>query len=225
MSIKKLLAATFAAASAFAAAQAATFTCDSSGDSNTLYCLESADGATLDTRISFLLTSLSAGSATFSVSVNNASFGPGQNTFMSFGIDVVSPTLTGASATGIWDAGTGVTLAGAQKVDLCVYSANKCAGGSINSGLGEGLISTFSLTLNTSGNFLTSGVTFNSPFSAKWQGVGLSGQSYETNDGCFGTADCGSTTTNVPEPGTLALVGLALLGAGVSRRRLAARAA
>ena len=108
--------------------------------------------------------------------MTNASSGPGQNAFMAFGIDVVSPALTGATATGMWDAGMNVTLAGSQKVDLCVYGANNCAGGGIGSGLAEGLASSFTLSLSTSGNFLTSGVTFTSPYSAKWQGVNTVGK-------------------------------------------------
>lgn len=211
--------ASLAASSLIGAAQAASVTFDSTGDSSTLYFLESVDGATLDTRIAFSLSSLSTSTAVFSVTVSNASSGPGQNAFMSFGIDVVSPTLTGASASGIWDAATGVTLAGSQKVDLCVYAANNCAGGSIGQGLAEGGLSAFSLTLTTTGNFLSGGVTFNSPFSAKWQGVGLSGESYETREGCFGSADCGGGGNQVPEPASAALVGLALLGVHAARRR------
>ncbi|MFY9510694.1 MAG: cistern family PEP-CTERM protein, partial [Rubrivivax sp.] len=201
------------------AAQASTVTFDSIGDASTLHFNATVDGATLDTSFAFTLTSLTASTVQFAVHALNNSSGPGQNVFMSMGIDVVSPALTGATASDIWSAGLKVVLPGSQKVDLCVYAAQNCAGGAIGQGLAEGGTSDFTLTLTTAGSFLTSGVSFLSPYSAKWQGVGLSGDSYETASGCFGN-NCGGggTETSVPEPMSLALVGIVLLGAAAARR-------
>lgn len=218
MTLKKVAAAIALTLGAWGGAQAAAVTFDALGDASTLYFNASADGATLNTSFAFTLTGLSTGIATFAVHAVNASSGPGANVFMSMGIDVVAPTLTGADANGIWDAGLDRILPGSQRVDLCVYAGGLCAGGAVFSGLGEGEISDFTLTLTTAGDFLADGLTFTSPYSAKWQSVGRTGDSYETTGGCFGSPTCGGV---VPEPMSLALVSLALLGAAVARRRQA----
>lgn len=207
-------------------AGAASLTFGSVGSSGALLFQTTRDGATLSSKASFTLSSLTATSATFAVTVANNSSGPGQNALMSFGIDVVSPKLTGVSDTSsVWDTVLADTLPGFQKVDLCLFASNGCSGGNINDGLAEGGSSSFNMTLTTAGSF-SSGITFTSPYGIKFQDVGTVGKSYEFAGCIEGTTGCGGGgggSNQVPEPGSLALVGLAALGLAAAQRRRSAR--
>ncbi|MEK8051598.1 cistern family PEP-CTERM protein [Ideonella sp. DXS22W] len=216
-----------AAAALAGSAQAADLNFASVSSSGTLLFQTVRDGATLNASANFVLTALTATSATFNVTIANNSSGPGQNTLTALGIDVVSPTLTGVTDTsGTWDSVLNDTLPTLKRVDLCVYTSNGCSGGDIGDGMAEGGSSSFRMTLTTAGNFTTNGVTFTSPYGAKFQGVGNTGKSYEFAGCISGTTGCGGGggggQNQVPEPGSVFLAGLALLGMGTAtamRRR------
>jgi len=212
-------------------AQAAAVMFSAPTDTATLLFSGSQDGATLQASVKLTLTNWTATSATFAAIVNNTSFGPGQNVLMAFGITAVSPTLNGASTnTAAWGAELDTNFPSFQNIDLCVMTGNNCAGGSINGGIGMNATSSFNLTLTTDAthNFMTSGISFISPYSIKFQGVGTTGNSIEFAGCVASTAGCGGGGGgggaggggDVPEPNALLLIGVAALAAGLSRRVL-----
>jgi len=186
-----------------------------------------ADGAHITTTVTYDLTSISGTQAQFDVTIQNttATSEPGTNRIVSFGVDVVTPTLTGASATnslptaGEWDATVTTNFPGFQSVDLCSYAGPNCSGGS-SEGVAEGQTDTFHLTLL--GDFASAtpspSVTFQSPFPGKFQAVGTAGRSFEV-DACTGCEPTPVPDEGLPEPGTLALLALGVLGIYATGRR------
>lgn len=176
------------------------------------------DGATINAGVTFSLSSMSAGSAVFNVTAVNNSSGAGTNRLVSFGIDTITPDLTGASVTNPagtvnWTASIGRDAhmsGGFGRIDLCIWAGSNCTGGG-NSGLREGVTDTFRLTLL--GDFSGGSITFTEPYIGRFQSVGVAGRSYTLSRPPGGS---------VPEPGPLALLGVGLAALALRRRRKAA---
>jgi hypothetical protein len=189
-------------------------------------------GSSLSASATFTLTGFGTGSigstsyetATFSVSVTNStpSAQPGDNRLTSIGIDIVNPALAGAQASGNgWASSVNSNITGGYTVDLCAFDGNQCNASPGFLGLDEGATETFTLTLFASdftilGAGTSDSVQFTSPFVTRWQSIGQGSQ----GSGIIVVNNGGGTTIiEIPEPATLALVGVSLLGAGVASRR------
>lgn len=217
----KLAASAASALALLAAAQSASaFTFSNVGDNFTVNWSSIIDGATLSSSVKYTLDSKTdADTWVFKIDAANNSSGTGNNRLVSFGIEVVNPDLSSTSDnSGTWDTSINVNFPSFHQVDFCAFAGPNCSGGA-GGGLGEGGSTSFKVTMNFAST-IASGVTFNYDFPAKYQAVGKAGKSYELAGCVQGDTSCGPRPPQeIPEPGTLALLGLSLLGAGAAARR------
>jgi len=206
--------------------QATTVTFNNPGESYSFIYSASVDGADLLATVTYTLKSTSGKTAVFGVSAFNQSTGIGKgpipNRMVAFGIALVNPDLDKANVAGVgeWNAAIDQVFPGDTVVDLCEYAGSNClddTGQGVQAGAPA---DTFDLTLKFVSNVGQNPISFSSPFESKWQGVGDSRLMYAVT-GCLAGTDCISEVSQIPEPTSLALGGLALLGAFAARRRSA----
>lgn len=177
---------------------------------------------------SFTIVNFVDGNFQFSVDITNNSIVSGSSNprIMSFGFNtnpnasvaVTDNSLTDTDAfstTALID----VTFAGFQTIDVCLKTANNCAGGNINNGLASGNTDSMLFSL-TGANIIADNGFILSDFAMKFQGI----NSYELAGQPVCRIDCGKTPPqNIPAPGTILLMGLGLLGLTRFARKSAAK--
>ena len=185
---------------------------------------EAFGDANLSATVQYTLTALGGpGSNTAAfhiVATNNTTVGqPGTNRMTSFGIGDLTPSITSIdfNSSVNWIADFGGTFPGFNLVGLCVFVGPAC-GGSSSGGLAEaGDSVTLDIAVHLSQRLTPAGIALESPFVIEFQDAGTNGASVEFA-GCA-ASDASCQPQDIPEPGTLALVGIAMLGSIAATRR------
>jgi hypothetical protein len=154
-----------------------------------------------------------------------------QASLMSIGLDFDPNPANASLLSGLYFDGLNPApsnFPGGYSVDVCVFAANNCSGGDIKDGLlVQDLVGTDKDIASGAGDTFRLTLTRNAPTSATatpWN-LNTAAVKFQTNMGSFEFAGCTNangctTTTRVPEPGSIALLGaVAVAFAAAGRRR------
>ena len=240
MKLKSLLSSTaIVVASLLGAGQAqAAFTFTAVGQTLTTNYSGTFQGVSLAATVTYTLTSfnLSSNQARFNVVASNTTAAQsGSNRLASFGVSVVNPDIQSYISDNIdgFSGSINSSFEGAAQVDLCLYAEGNCAN-TQNGGdtIGEGGSESGTVALQFGNGALGTtstgfrGISFGEPYLVRFVSVGANNSdssSREITLSCAANANpsCSTQSRVIPEPASLALVGLGLLAAGAARRRRA----
>lgn len=199
-------------------ASAAMITFDSVGDSGTIHYggnIEQTDVEGLSASTSFTLTEIKSSSFVFDIVVANTTNSLWEESRVSAIGFNVDPDVTSASVVNspTWFAVLGGSFPNQfGALDICIKEGggpNSCQGGG-GGGVAIGDSASFSLELGFAS--LPGSVTLDN-FGVRWQSLTSEALGYDDASGT------GTPVTKVPEPGTLGLLGLGVLGLTMAGRR------